>query len=263
VVDYYSRYIEIQKLTALTSAAVINSVKSIFARHGVPETVISDNARYYTSQEFTLFASEYGFKHLTSNPRRPSENGEAERAVQTIKNLLCSSADPYAALLSYRATPLANGYSPSELLMSRKLRTKIPTAEVNLKPRLVDEDGLRAKEHSMKSRMKINFDQRRRAKPLPVLEPGDKVWIKDREEEAVVEKQNSSRSYDVKTESDDTYRRSRVNLNKLPDSSENNTEPNQTKALYQNLPKLENQVLPDNVKRSRYGRIVKPPKRFD
>ena len=63
-----------------------------------------------------------GFSHVTSTPRFPQANGEAERAVSTVKNLLKKSVDPYLALLAYRTSPLKNGYSPSELLMCRKLR---------------------------------------------------------------------------------------------------------------------------------------------
>lgn len=35
VVDYYSRYVEIQKLTSITSAGVISALKAIFSRHGI------------------------------------------------------------------------------------------------------------------------------------------------------------------------------------------------------------------------------------
>ena len=51
----------------------------------------------------------------------------AERMVKTAKSLLAKSADPYLALLSYRATPLPwCGLSPAELLMGRRLQTDIP-----------------------------------------------------------------------------------------------------------------------------------------
>ena len=118
IVDYFSRFIEIAKLTGESSADIIRHMKSIIARHGIPEIVFSDNGPQFSAAEFKRFADEYGFYHKTS-PRFPQSNGEAERAVQTIKNLLQKADDPYQALLVYRATPLRNGYSPAELLMNR------------------------------------------------------------------------------------------------------------------------------------------------
>ncbi len=37
--------------------------------------------------------------------------------------------DPYLAVLNYRASPLENGLSPAEILMNRKLLTKLPSAK--------------------------------------------------------------------------------------------------------------------------------------
>ena len=99
-------------------------MKSIFCRHGIPDEVMSDNGPQYASSEFSNFAREYGFTHITSSPRYPQSNGESERAVITIKQLLNKSEDPYKAMLSYRSTPVANGYSPAELLFSRKIKKK-------------------------------------------------------------------------------------------------------------------------------------------
>lgn len=62
VVDYFSRFQEIAKLTSTTSAAVITSLKSIFARHGIPEVIRSDNGPQYSAQEFLMFAKSYGFR---------------------------------------------------------------------------------------------------------------------------------------------------------------------------------------------------------
>jgi len=39
IVDYYSHYIELFLLSNITSATFINSLKSIFARHGMPGTL--------------------------------------------------------------------------------------------------------------------------------------------------------------------------------------------------------------------------------
>ena len=43
IVDYHTNYPEISLLPDTTSATVIKHTKSIFARHGIPEVVISDN----------------------------------------------------------------------------------------------------------------------------------------------------------------------------------------------------------------------------
>ena len=142
VVDYYSRYIELSKLESISSASIINHLKSTMARHGVPETLVSDNGPQFSSKEFVLFAKDYGFSHVTSSLGHASGNGEFERAVRTIKELLYAAKDPYSALLNYRSTPLANGSSPAELLMSRKIRTKLPELPWNLHPVLPNQRHL-------------------------------------------------------------------------------------------------------------------------
>ena len=88
VIDYFSRYIEIAKLSSTSSDAIITHLTSIFARHGIPQVVVSDNGPQYSSEMFSKFASEYSFTHVTCSPKYPQYNGEAERAVRTIKSLL-------------------------------------------------------------------------------------------------------------------------------------------------------------------------------
>ena len=64
VVDYYSRYVEIVHVNRPTTAEVVTHLKSLFARHGIPETLISDNGPQYSSREFAQFAEEYEFRHV-------------------------------------------------------------------------------------------------------------------------------------------------------------------------------------------------------
>ena len=125
--DLFELYLEIAKLASTTSAAVITSIKLIFARHGIPDILYSDNGPQYVSREFLTFAGVCRFQHITSSPRYPQSNGQAERTVKTIKMLLKQSKDPYVALLNYRASPLPwCKCSPVELLMGRRLLTCIP-----------------------------------------------------------------------------------------------------------------------------------------
>ena len=85
MIDYHSNYPKIALLVNTKSENVVANMKSVFARHGLPEIVISDNARQYDCQEFKDMAEKYGFKHITSSPRYPQSNGLAEKGVQIVK----------------------------------------------------------------------------------------------------------------------------------------------------------------------------------
>ena len=94
-----------------------------------------------------------------------------------IKQLLEKNSDPYLVMLAYCSTPIENGYSPSQLLMGRKLRTTLPIAPKQLKPSVPKERVVREKERKSKKRNKRNFDSRHKARELQPLQPGDTVWI--------------------------------------------------------------------------------------
>ena len=111
---------------------MIQALKGIFATHGIPDLVVSDNGPQFASQEFKEFGRNYNFDHVTSSPNYPAANGEAERSVRTVKEIFKKSKNPYLALLTYRTTPLQNGLSHSELIMGRKLRTPLPMMPTKL-----------------------------------------------------------------------------------------------------------------------------------
>ena len=115
VADYYSKWIEVKAIAGQTLAHIISCLRTIFSCFGVPCVMRSDNATYYVSEEFKVFAQTWGFEIRTSSPRYPQSNGLAERSVGTVKKLWRKESDKELALLAYRATPLASGYSPSEL----------------------------------------------------------------------------------------------------------------------------------------------------
>ena len=61
IIDYFSRYPEVIKLRSTTSNTLIDAVKAVFSRHGIPESVRSDNGPQFSSCEFAKFAASYGF----------------------------------------------------------------------------------------------------------------------------------------------------------------------------------------------------------
>ena len=65
----------------MKSSTLIAHFKALFARFGIPEILISDNAANYTCQEFQDFLKNWDITHITSSPRYPQSNGFAERMV--------------------------------------------------------------------------------------------------------------------------------------------------------------------------------------
>ena len=89
LVDYYSNFIEVAPLQNDTkSVTVIKHIKASIARHGIMETLISDNGPQFVSDAFAKFVKAYGIKHVISSPTYPQSNGLAEKAVQTIKKMM-------------------------------------------------------------------------------------------------------------------------------------------------------------------------------
>ena len=80
VVDYFSCCIFERKLPNLISFCVIEALKDIFCDMGSPDRLITDNAHYFVSEEFTKCMMDWSIQHLTSSPRFLHENAHAEKA---------------------------------------------------------------------------------------------------------------------------------------------------------------------------------------
>ncbi len=218
LVDSYSGFFEIAQLTGTKSSSVITHCKSQFARHGIPDKLISDNGPQFASQEFMQFTHEYGFQHTTSSPHFPQSNGLAERYVQTAKKLLKkakqSGNDPYLALLTYRNTPTDEVLgSPSQRLFGRRTKTTLPTSSTLLQPQVIDPRAVEEAIKKKKEKQKQNFDQH--TKQLPDLLPGDKVRYETNrglKPAVVIEKRKEPRSYMIRTSNGLVLRRNRRHL---------------------------------------------------
>ena len=113
----------------------------MFTRHGIPEKVTTDNGPQFDSRAFHKFFRDYEFNHVISSPYYPRGNGEADRAVKTMKGLLkTKEGDPYLANLAYRSIPLCSSYSPSELHVNRKLNSNVPSSREARKPAVPDRE---------------------------------------------------------------------------------------------------------------------------
>ena len=131
VVDCYSNYIEVARLTSITSRSMIRELQIIFSRFGIPDTLVTDNGLQFSSAKFVAFAKSWGFQHITSSPIYPKSNGKAEDAVRTVKQLFskCRQAGQpeQLALPDWRNTPMEGlKTSPAQQLFGRRCRTLLP-----------------------------------------------------------------------------------------------------------------------------------------
>ena len=217
--DYYSNYIEVARITSITSKSIIKELKAVFARFGIPEVLVTDNGTQFSSAEFSVFARTWGFDHVTSSPRYPQSNGKAENAVKTVKRLFkkCKQAGQsgFLALLDWRNTPTEGiGTSPAERLMGCRCRTLLPVAANLLKPRYDTEADAQA---LVGTKQRQQYYYNRAAKPLKTITPGETVRMKlpgqDTWSPGTCTEKLENRSYMVKV-GDTIYRRNRRHIQK-------------------------------------------------
>ncbi|XP_036329398.1 uncharacterized protein K02A2.6-like [Rhagoletis pomonella] len=136
VIDAKSKWAEIGLTNiAPTSSITIEMLSDVYARHGYPDVIVSDNATIFTSDEFKLFCSSHGVFQKFIAPGHPATNGLAERNIQTLKQRLkCMTDDPRPMrkklreiLFRYRSTPLKCGNTPAELYLGRQIRIQLDT----------------------------------------------------------------------------------------------------------------------------------------
>ncbi|KAK7088509.1 hypothetical protein V1264_022420 [Littorina saxatilis] len=221
VIDYYSRWLEIQQLFSTTAAATIKRFRRLFSTHGIPDMIISDNGPQFQCKEFREFAQEFDFKHQTSSPAFPQANGEAESGVKIAKKILQQESLDVAPL-NYRATAHSStGVSPAQALMGRQLKTKLPVLPENLRPVAVNDGMFREADADYKHKYKQQYDRRHGVVPLAPLKPGDPVLMKTDGEHTwdmkgtVVATDPVNRTYLVNSPSG-VFRRNRKHLQQLP-----------------------------------------------
>ncbi|CAK1582691.1 unnamed protein product [Parnassius mnemosyne] len=84
VVDYYSRYKEVNNYKNITSLQIIKMVKEMFSRLGYPISITADNGKQFVSEEFRSFCKECNIKLFSTVLYWPQMIGEVERQNRDI-----------------------------------------------------------------------------------------------------------------------------------------------------------------------------------
>ncbi|GKB35114.1 reverse transcriptase domain-containing protein [Tanacetum coccineum] len=169
-------------------------IDEIFARHGVPVSIISDRDGRFTSRCWQTVQKALGMRLDMSTAYHPQTDGQSERTVQTLEDMLRACVIDFGGSW-YVHLPLAefsyyNIYhssircAPFEALYGRKCRSPVLWAEIGessfIGPELVQETTdkvvlIKEKLKAARDRQKSYADNRR--KPLE-FEVGDRVMLK-------------------------------------------------------------------------------------
>ncbi|GFS61201.1 hypothetical protein TNCV_3104631 [Trichonephila clavipes] len=143
-----SKYPEAIPVESITSPNVIDALLSIFSRIGFPREIQSDLGTSFTSELTTTFLHKFGIKVTRSSVSHPQSNA-VERVHRTIKRVikaLCvESGEDWGvlplALFSLRTVAHeSTGFSPTELVMGKNLRTPQTPELVSLVVEEVSDD---------------------------------------------------------------------------------------------------------------------------
>ena len=184
VIDQFSRWPEVEMVSSTSFEKLKPALERSWALLGIPDQVTHDNGPPYNSQRWRDYAKEKGFKLNPCTPEHPRANGIVERfmgvLVKTVHAAIAAGKDVQTEvqrrLLNYRNTPHpSTGKAPSELIMHRRTKTKIPSIR-----RSIDSDIHReAKQKDAETRAvrKQVFDKKHKVREQSI-QPGDQVLIK-------------------------------------------------------------------------------------
>ncbi|VDL77978.1 unnamed protein product [Nippostrongylus brasiliensis] len=82
VVDALSKWPEMDEMRTISAGETVKVLKSLFARYGLPQTIVSDNGTQFVSEQFKKMCEEGGISHIRTATYHPQSNGQAERFVE-------------------------------------------------------------------------------------------------------------------------------------------------------------------------------------
>ncbi|XP_055699602.1 uncharacterized protein K02A2.6-like [Phlebotomus papatasi] len=192
VIDYFSRYKEIEITNKITARETILRLDKIFTRLGYPRTITLDNAKQFVSSELEEYCREKGICLNNTIPYWPQQNGEVERQNRSLLKRIRIShnldrdwkKDLQDYLVMYYTTPHSTtGKTPTELCYGRTIRGKIPSlGDLETSPPSTD---YRDKDKFEKEKGRESEDAKRKAKTSGIvvgdvvvarnLQPGNKL----------------------------------------------------------------------------------------
>ena len=189
-IDALSRYPEVITVRGTSAEDNILAFAEVFARHGYPQYLHSDNGPPFNGKESHLLQQYLATVGVLHRPNYSAEDPEATGMVEAFMKHLkkvfhtasVAHQNPYMLLqdhlLQFRATPHpSTNRSPAELLFGRKFSTQLPDLRSNPAKDRADVQEARQNDEQAKKTMKLYKDRKATVKPHEIR-IGDMVLLK-------------------------------------------------------------------------------------
>ena len=159
IIDCYSKWPEVEIMKTTSSEAIIEKLRTYFARFGLPSMLVSDNAAYFRSKLIEDYFARNGIKHISGAPGNPRTQGNVENFIGTFKRAMKTMSETKELrhkidkfLFRYRTTEHATtGQTPCVLAMKRAIRTRLDIIKPSLREH-VTENQAKSKKNLKKLR---------------------------------------------------------------------------------------------------------------
>lgn len=169
------------------ASSVIQAMEKMFAVHGVPDTVRTDNGPPFNSKSFKEYSRRAGFQTQRVTPLWPQANGQAEAFMKCLGKVIRTaiiekkdwSRELDRFLMAYRATPHpSTGQSPAALMYpNRRFKTLLPSGQHPSHDNAKNDASVKAHNDRAMQKAKTYADIKSHAKPHS-FSIGDRVLVK-------------------------------------------------------------------------------------
>ena len=127
LVDAYTKWLEVLPMSSTTTAATVEKVRHIFAVHGLPQRIVTNNGPQFTSREFAEFLEGNGVVHVRVAPYHTPSNRLVESGKGRADLQVWSSKDPHRVTRGKIVGSCSHTESPRT--QQRDNRTRNPEVE--------------------------------------------------------------------------------------------------------------------------------------
>ena len=195
IVDAFSGWLEAAICHDRKVDTVIDHLRAVFARFGVPHLMVTDNAPEFAGGELRTWMTGIGCRLKHSPEYHPESNGNAERMVRVIKDALkCfnphkSSVQEYIqrVLFVHRNTAQREGKTPAEWLLGRNVRCPIA---IGIAPM----DEILYRRNSDQSPIKVRYLYNQGASTSVVARPDNRTMLAHDSQLSVSQRDHQSES---------------------------------------------------------------------